>query len=176
MGESLQAMQRLWQALAAVPSPDTFKAVLTPPGVLAPTLDVAELDKRIADLRAVEQWLALNANMLRATIQTLEVQRNTIATLKSFSGTLFAPAQASPSPAPAGAPMQDAAAAAAPHAAQPACGSTAASGSAAVDPSAWWNALQQQFARLAEAAVGAPVSEAPKTRRPRRRAARPERR
>lgn len=60
------------------------------PSMITPTLDVAELDKRIADLRAVEQWLALNANMLRATIQSLEVQRNTIATLKSFGGSMLA--------------------------------------------------------------------------------------
>lgn len=60
------------------------------PSMITPTLDVGELDKRIADLRAVEQWLALNANMLRATIQSLEVQRNTIATLKSFGGSMLA--------------------------------------------------------------------------------------
>ncbi|MCU0952241.1 MAG: hypothetical protein MUC68_14575 [Burkholderiaceae bacterium] len=59
------------------------------PSMITPTLDVSELDKRIADLRAVEQWLALNANMLRATIQSLEVQRNTIATLKSFGGSVL---------------------------------------------------------------------------------------
>jgi hypothetical protein len=59
------------------------------PSMITPTLDVGELDKRIADLRAVEQWLALNANMLRATIQSLEVQRNTIATLKSFGGSML---------------------------------------------------------------------------------------
>jgi hypothetical protein len=59
------------------------------PSMITPTLDVGELDKRIADLRAVEQWLALNANMLRATIQSLEVQRNTIATLRSFGGSVL---------------------------------------------------------------------------------------
>jgi hypothetical protein len=59
------------------------------PSMITPTLDVGELDKRIADLRAVEQWLALNANMLRATIQSLEVQRNTIATLKNLGGSML---------------------------------------------------------------------------------------
>ena len=61
------------------------------PGMLAPTVDVDELDKRIADLRAVQQWLELNAAMLRTTIQTLEVQRATIATLKGISGAMLAP-------------------------------------------------------------------------------------
>jgi len=56
------------------------------PGFVMPTVDLDELDKRIKDLRAVESWLELNANMLRATIQGLDVQRNTIAALKSYGG------------------------------------------------------------------------------------------
>jgi hypothetical protein len=58
------------------------------PGFVVPTLDLEELDKRITDLKAVESWLAINANLLRATIQSLEVQRNTIATIQSFGGSL----------------------------------------------------------------------------------------
>ena len=60
------------------------------PNMFAPTLDVNELEKRIADLRAVEQWLELNASILRTTIQSLEVQRATIATLKGISGAMLA--------------------------------------------------------------------------------------
>ena len=54
------------------------------PSVMNPTTDLDELDKRISDLKAVEQWLNVNLSMLRATIQGLEVQRGTIATIKSF--------------------------------------------------------------------------------------------
>lgn len=55
------------------------------PGFLVPTVDVEELDKRLSDLRAAESWLEVNLNMLRATIQGLEVQRNTIAAIQSLS-------------------------------------------------------------------------------------------
>jgi hypothetical protein len=58
------------------------------PSVMNPTTDLDELDKRISDLKAVEQWLNVNLSMLRATIQGLEVQRGTIATIKSFSSNL----------------------------------------------------------------------------------------
>jgi hypothetical protein len=58
------------------------------PSVMNPTTDLAELDKRISDLKAVEQWLNVNLSMLRATIQGLEVQRGTIATIKSFGSNL----------------------------------------------------------------------------------------
>lgn len=55
------------------------------PGFLVPTVDLEELDKRISDLRAAESWLEVNMNMLRATIQGLEVQRHTIAAIQSLS-------------------------------------------------------------------------------------------
>lgn len=57
---------------------------ITLPGMMVPTLDPNELDKRIKDLRAVEGWLRMNLNMLSATINTLEVQRATLSALKSF--------------------------------------------------------------------------------------------
>ena len=49
-----------------------------------PTFDIEELDKRIKDLKSVESWLALNLNVLKSTIQTLEVQRATLLAIKSF--------------------------------------------------------------------------------------------
>lgn len=52
---------------------------------LMPTFDLDELDKRITDLRTVLQFMELNTNMLRQSMQTLEVQRNTLATLKSMA-------------------------------------------------------------------------------------------
>lgn len=58
------------------------------PSIAAPTMSVDELDKKIADLKAVESWLNVNVSMLRGTIQALEVQRGTIATLKSMGATL----------------------------------------------------------------------------------------
>ncbi|WP_229459444.1 PhaM family polyhydroxyalkanoate granule multifunctional regulatory protein [Massilia cavernae] len=90
-----------------------------------PTLSVDDLDKKITDLKAVEAWLALNSSMVRGTIQTLEVQRGTLAALKSM-GDAFA--QAAQQPAPG---AKDA-------------GGDAAAG-AFGNPAAWWNMLQEQF-------------------------------
>ncbi|MCZ7560919.1 MAG: hypothetical protein M5U30_13305 [Burkholderiaceae bacterium] len=66
------------------------------PSGFTPTLDLEELDKRIADLKAVEQWLTLNMTMLQGTIQALEIQRGTIATLKAFGAPVEAAAPAAP--------------------------------------------------------------------------------
>jgi hypothetical protein len=54
------------------------------PGMVTPTLSVDDLDKQIKDLKTVESWLNVNMNMLRGTIQALEVQRATISALKSM--------------------------------------------------------------------------------------------
>ena len=55
------------------------------PGMVAPTFDVDELDKRIKDMRAVEGWLKMNLNMLQMSIQGLEMQRAALAAVKAMS-------------------------------------------------------------------------------------------
>lgn len=52
---------------------------------IAPTMSVEELEKRIDDLKAVHFWLDQNAKALAATIQALEVQKMTLATLKGMN-------------------------------------------------------------------------------------------
>ena len=52
---------------------------------VAPTLNVEELDKRITELKAVHYWLEQNGKALGATIQALEVQKMTLATLQGMN-------------------------------------------------------------------------------------------
>lgn len=54
------------------------------PGMVTPTLDVDELDRRIADLKAVEGWLRMNLNMLQMNIQGLELQRATLGAMQAM--------------------------------------------------------------------------------------------
>ena len=54
------------------------------PGMVAPTFDLEELDKRIKDLKAVEGWLRMNLSMLQMTIQGLEMQRTTVSTVQAM--------------------------------------------------------------------------------------------
>ena len=84
MTDTLDFVKNLWGSMGVVP------------GIAAPTLSVDELDKKINDLRAVEAWLNLNSSMVRGSIQALEVQRNTIATLKSMGKTLADAVQQQP--------------------------------------------------------------------------------
>jgi hypothetical protein len=141
--------------------------------MLAPTLDVEELEKRISDLRAVEQWLELNASMLRTTIQSLEVQRATISTLKGIGGAVLspigymdsgrvesAPAATPPEVALGIAAMRDQERAAIRRRKRAARRRAKADhpptvADAPLNPAAWWNTLQDQFSKIATAAGAA---------------------
>lgn len=88
------------------------------PGMVTPTLDVSEIDKRIAELKSVETWLTMNLNLLKMTIQGMEMQR---ATLSAMRGMQAAGAEA----AKGGAEATQAGSGGNPFA------------------DAWWNVLQQ---------------------------------
>lgn len=94
------------------------------------TMSEDEINKQIADLKAVEAWLEVNANMLRNTIQTLELQSAAFATLRTMGVMPEAAAAAATTDAPF-------------HA--DAAGSTAAV--------AWWDLLQEQFNQTVARAV-----------------------
>lgn len=131
--------------------------------MMAPLTNVEELDKRITDMRAVEQWLKLNLNMLQSAIQALEVQRATLATLRAFGAfaqqSMSQPAAAPSAPAPAAEwfrsePAATAASSSAgdKHEAETDAGEAAPS----FDASAWWNLLQSQFNQIAQFAMTQP--------------------
>ena len=89
---------------------------------VAPTLDPAELEKRIGELKTVQFWLEQNARMIGVTVQALEVQRMTLATLQSMNVDLRsalslpeAPGGAAAAPAAPAAPAVPTAAAPAPE-------------------------------------------------------------
>ena len=137
---------------------------------VAPTLNVEELDKRIQELKAVQFWLDQNALALKATIQALEVQKMTLATLKGMNFHMADVANAFKLKMPDSAPQaadksksfpgleipptsfsksksdQDSASSASSSATTPAAGGV-------VDPMQWWGALTQQFQTIAADAL-----------------------
>jgi hypothetical protein len=55
---------------------------LPPAGLSAPTAAMGEVDRRIAELKSVEKWLNMNLNVLRVTIQGLEMQKAGLAAMQ----------------------------------------------------------------------------------------------
>lgn len=130
---------------------------------VAPTLNIEDLEKRIAELKAVHFWLDQNAKALSATIQALEVQKMTLATLKGMNVSMNelasafklpeadeAPAKPAAKPAPAPAPAPEKKTRAKPAARAQESGAPAAG---VVDPMQWWNSLGSQFQAIAANAV-----------------------
>ena len=112
------------------------------PGMVVPTFDVDELDKRITDLKAVEGWLRMNLSMLQMTIQGMEMQKATLSAVRAM-GSMAASASQN---------VADAAAAAHPAAEAAGFDSSAATGAfsqAAMWP---WNMMQQMQEHLQQQA------------------------
>ena len=138
---------------------------------VAPTLNVEELEKRIDELKAVHFWLEQNSKALGATIQALEVQKMTLATLKGMNFNMGDVAnalklKAADSVASGVQRVTDTAASTAKTISSVASGAGAvaksvrgsakkpASGvSALVDPLQLWGALTQQFQQIAAGAM-----------------------
>ncbi len=162
MGDTMEFVKGLWGAMKL-------------PGMSMPSLSPEDIDKQIADLKAVESWLQMNMNMLRSTIQALEVQSATLNALRSM-GQSFAsaahaagtgsatttgsasppdgkPAFESPFERTARAPNETAADAEASASAFPDAAAMAAQFAA---PAAWWNTVQEQFSNAVGQAL-APV-------------------
>jgi len=140
-------------------------------GWMAPTLNVEDLDKRISELKSVQFWLDQNATALKATIQALEVQKMTLATLKGMNfnmsdmanafklkladsvadgvqgmadkATTFAGLEVPPTSFGKKAPAKTKA--------EPEPQAEAPAG--VVDPMQWWGALTQQFQAIAADAM-----------------------
>lgn len=117
------------------------------------TLDPAELEKKINELKSVESWLKLNLSMLSSTIQGMEVQLATITTLQQFMSANRDNAKPSWQYAPSAAPAPSAPAQTSKSESQipPAAKLKTSDVSNTDGAQAWWNMLAQQFGQLAAA-------------------------
>ena len=112
------------------------------PGMVTPTFDAEELEKRITDLKAVEGWLKMNLSMLQMTIQGLEMQVTTLKAVRTMSN-LGTPEATEMWKNPVGS-----ATASATGNARPA-GGEAAAGEAFAQAAMWpWNMMQQMQEKL----------------------------
>lgn len=111
--DPFEMLRKMWSA-APVPGMS----------MMPPMLDAGEIDKRISDLRSVENWLSMNLSMLRMSIQGLEVQKATLSAFRT---------------------MQETQGAAQQQFAEAASAATAAASNAATSAAeAWWSLLQGQ--------------------------------
>ena len=165
MGDTLEFVKNLWGSMKI-------------PCMAMPSMSPEEIDKQIADLKAVEAWLQMNMNMLRGSIQALEVQSATLSALRSMSETFAQAASAASSAGAAAADDKpafespfasskstaagtdnDPADAKADPAGMPGMAGMAGMTTPFANPTAWWSAVQDQFQQAVSQAV-APASNA----------------
>ncbi len=68
--DMLEFMQKMW-------NPMGFPL----PGMVAPTIDVAEIERKLTELHSVENWLKMNLGFLQMTIKTMEMQKSALEAL-----------------------------------------------------------------------------------------------
>jgi len=73
--DMLEFMQKMW-------SPMSFPL----PGMVAPTLSIEEVERKITELKGVENWLRMNLGFLEMTIKTLEMQKAALQALSTPPG------------------------------------------------------------------------------------------
>ncbi len=49
-------------------------------------MNIEDVEKKIAELQTVENWLKMNLSMLQVTIKTLEMQRDTLRAIHESTG------------------------------------------------------------------------------------------
>ena len=76
--DPFEFFRRLWAPMAG-------SAPGLHPGMMFPTADVGEIEKRISELKSVENWLSLNLETVRTMVQGLEAQRATLSAFQSMN-------------------------------------------------------------------------------------------
>jgi len=70
----LEFMQKMWNPMS-----------YPMPGMAMPTVNVAEIERKIAELKAVENWLTMNVGFVQMTIKTLEMQKAALEAIAATS-------------------------------------------------------------------------------------------
>ena len=102
--QALEFMQKMWNPFGlsmpgVMPPPAPGMAPAAPPFpnplAMFATLDPAEIDKKIGELRVIENWLTMSLNFMQMSIKTLELQK---ASLEALRAGAAAAAQPAPTP------------------------------------------------------------------------------
>jgi hypothetical protein len=90
--DALEFMQRMWNPLG-IGLPGFAAPAATMPGqpagmpfpnpaALFAALDPAEVDRKIAELRIIENWLTMSLSMMQMSIKTMELQKASLEAMR----------------------------------------------------------------------------------------------
>ena len=90
--EALEFMQRMWNPFGmpipgfTPPAPAGTAAAgmaFPNPAAMFATLDPLEIEKKIGELRVIENWLLMSQNFMQMSIKTLELQKASLEALRA---------------------------------------------------------------------------------------------
>ncbi len=105
--QALEFMQKMWNPFG-VPMAGVMPPVApgVPPAVPFPnpmamfaTLDPADIEHKIGELRVIENWLTMSLNFMQMSIKTLELQKASLEALRAGAAAASKP-QSQPEPKP----------------------------------------------------------------------------
>ncbi|MCC6378386.1 MAG: hypothetical protein IT519_06185 [Burkholderiales bacterium] len=101
--QALEFMQRMWNPLGvpmpgfgmpgvpgmpgapAAPATAAGAMPFPNPAMMFATLDPAEVERKIGELRVIENWLAMSLTMLQMSIKTMELQKASLEALRGVA-------------------------------------------------------------------------------------------
>lgn len=94
--DAMAFMQKMWNPLgvtmpgfgmpgAAPASPGAMP--FPDPAAMFAALDPVEIDRKIAELKIVENWLTMSVSMMQMSIKTMELQKASVEAMRSSMGT-----------------------------------------------------------------------------------------
>ncbi len=91
--DAMGFLQRMWNplglAMPGFPAAGAAPGAAMPPGMpfgspaaLFAALDPAEIDRKIAELRVIENWLTMSVSMMQMSIKTMELQKASVEAMR----------------------------------------------------------------------------------------------
>jgi len=91
--DAMDFMQRMWNPLGVTmpgfgpPVPAMPGAMPFPnPAAMFAALDPAEIERKIAELRIIENWLTMSVSMMQMSIKTMELQKASLEAMRGSMG------------------------------------------------------------------------------------------
>ena len=91
--DALEFLQRMWNplgiAMPGFPAPASQAGAAAQGGMPFPhpaamfaALDPAEIDRKIGELKIIENWLTMSVNMMQMSIKTMELQKASLEAMR----------------------------------------------------------------------------------------------
>jgi hypothetical protein len=103
--QAFEFLQKMWNPFGlampgAVPAPtpamQPAPAPFPNPLAMFATLDPAEIERKIVELRVIESWLSMSLNFMQMSIKTLELQKASLEALRAGAAAASEPSSKRP--------------------------------------------------------------------------------